>query len=45
MSNKKSSTAINNEMKKAKNLFNALATNSKSIFYTTDKITKTLIEK
>ena len=45
MSNKKSSAAIDNEKKKAMNLFKALATDSKSIFYTTDKITKTLIKK
>ena len=45
MSNKKSSTAIENEKKKAMNLFKALVTDSKSIFYATDKITKTLIKK
>ena len=45
MSNKKSSAAIDNEKKKAMNLFKALATDSKSIFYATDKITKTLIKK
>ena len=45
MSNKKSLTAINDETKKAINLYNALVNNSKSIFYATDKITKTLIKK
>ena len=45
MSNKKSSAAIDNEKKKAMNLFKALATDSKKIFYATDKITKTLIKK
>ena len=45
MSNKKSSTATDDEKKKAMNLFNAFATDSKSIFYATDKITKTLIKK
>ena len=45
MSNKKSLTANNNEKKKAINLYNALVNNSKSIFYATDKITKTLIKK
>ena len=45
MSNKKSLTAINDEKKKAINLYNALVNNSKSIFYATDKITKTLIKK
>ena len=45
MSNKKSSTAIDNEKKNVMNLFKALATDSKSIFYTTHKITKTIIKK
>ena len=38
MSKKKSSTAINDEKKKATNLYNALVNNSKSAFYATDKI-------
>ena len=33
------------EKRKAINLYNALVNDSKSIFYTTDKITKTLIKK
>ena len=33
------------EKRKAINLYNALVNDSKSIFYATDKITKTLIEK
>ena len=41
MSNKKSSTAID-EKEKAINLYNALVNDSKSIFYVTDTITKTL---
>ena len=45
MSNKKSSTAIDNEKKNVMNLFKALATDSKSIFYATHKITKTIIKK
>ena len=45
MSNKKSSRAIDDEKKKAINLYNALVTTSKSIFYPTDKIKKTLLKK
>ena len=45
MSNKKSSTVIDDEQKKAVNLYNALVNDSKSVFYATDKITKTLIKK
>ena len=45
MSKKKSSTAINDEKKKAINLYNALVNDSESFFYATDKITKTLIKK
>ena len=45
MSNKKSSTVIDDEQKKAVNLYNALVNDSKNVFYATDKITKTLIKK
>ena len=45
MSNKKSSTAIDDEKKKAINLYNALVNDSKSVFYAADKIAKTLIKK
>ena len=45
MLNKKSSTAIDHEKKKAINLYNALVNGSKSIFYVSDKITKTLVKK
>ena len=45
MSNKKSSTAIDDEKKKAINLCNALVNNSKSVFYAADKTEKTLIKK
>ena len=45
MLNKKSSTAIDDEKKKAINLYNALVNGSKSIFYVSDKITKTLVKK
>ena len=45
MSNKKSSTATDDEKKKATNLYNALVNDSKSIFYATDKMTKTLVRK
>ena len=45
MSNKKSSTVIDDEQKKAVNLYNALVNDSKSVFYATDKIAKTLIKK
>ena len=45
MSNEKSSTAVDNEGKKATNLCNALVNDSKSVFYSTDKITKTLVRK
>ena len=43
MSNKKSSTAIDDEKKKASNLYNALGSDSKSVFYTTDIITTLVI--
>ena len=45
MLNKKSSTPIDDEKKKAINLYNALVNGSKSIFYASDKITKTLVKK
>ena len=45
MSNKKSSTATDDDKKKAINLYNALVNDSKSVFYATDKITKILIKK
>ena len=45
MSNEKSSTAIDDEKKEATNLCNALVNDSKSAFYKTDKITKTLVRK
>ena len=45
MSNKKWSTAIDDEKKKAIHLCNALVNDSKSIFYTTDKTTKARIKK
>ena len=45
MSNKKSLTAIDDEKKKAINLYNALVNDSKSVFYAADKIAKTIIKK
>ena len=42
MSNEKSSTAIDDEKKKATNLYNALVNDSKSVCYATDKTTETL---
>ena len=45
MSNKKWSTAIDDEKKNTINLYNALVNDSKSIFYTSDKTTKALIKK
>ena len=45
MSNKRSSTATDDEKKKATNLYNALVNDSKSVFYATDKITKALGRK
>ena len=45
MSNKKSSTAIDDEKKKATNLYNALVNKSENVFYATDEITKTLVRK
>ena len=45
MSNEESSTAIDNEKEKATNLYNALVNVSKSVFYATDKMTKTLVRK
>ena len=44
MSNKKSSTATDDDKKKAINLYNALVNDSKRVFYATDKI-KILIKK
>ena len=43
MSNEKSLTPTDNEKMKATNLYNAL--DSKSVFYATDKITKTIVRK
>ena len=43
MSNERSSKVIEDE-KRAKNLYNELINNSKSVFYATNKITKTLIK-
>ena len=40
MSNKKSSTATDDEKEKATNLYNALVYDQKSIFYATDRVTK-----
>ena len=45
MSNEKSSTAIDDEKKKATNLYNALVNESKNVFYGIDEITKTLVRK
>ena len=45
MSDDKSSTVIDDVQKKAVNLYNALVNDSKSVFYATDKVTKTLIKK
>ena len=45
MSNKKSSTAIDDEKKKATNLYNALVNDSKSVFYATNEITNRLVRK
>ena len=47
MSNKKSSTATEDEeeKKKARNLYKALTNDSKSVFYATNKITKTLVKR
>ena len=45
MSNEKSSTAIDDERKKATSLYNALVNDSKSAFHATNKITKTLVRK
>ena len=45
MWNKKISTAIDDEKKKSTNLYNALVSDSKSVFYATDKITKALLKK
>ena len=43
MSNKKSSTASDDQKKKATNWFDALVNDSKSVFYATDRITKTVV--
>ena len=44
MSNNKSLiVAEDEEEKKARNLYKALTNNSKSVFYATNKITKTLV--
>ena len=47
MSNKKSSTGTKDEeeKKKARNLYKALTNDSESVFYATNKITKTLVKK
>ena len=47
MSNKKSSTVTKDEdeKKKARNLYKALTNDLKSVFYATNKITKTLVNK
>ena len=45
MSKKNSSTATNDEKEKATNLYNALVFDQKSIFYATNRVTKTLIKK
>ena len=45
MSNEKPSAAIDDEKQKAANLSNALVNDSKSVFYATNKITKTLVRK
>ena len=47
MSNKKLSTVTEDEeeKKKAINLYKALTNDSKSVFYATNKITKTLVKK
>ena len=45
MSNKKSSTATDDEKEKATNLYNALVYDQKCIFYATGRVTKTLIKK
>ena len=45
MSNKKSSTATDDEKEKATNLNNALVYDQKGIFYATGRVTKTLIKK
>ena len=45
MSNKKSSTAIDDEKKKATNLYNTLVNDSKSVFYATNEITNRLVRK
>ena len=47
MSSKKSLTVTKDEeqKKKARNLYKALTNDSKSVFYATNKITKTLVKK
>ena len=45
MSNKKSSTAIDDEKKKATNLYNALVNDLKSVFYAANEITNRLVRK
>ena len=45
MSNKKSSTAIDDEKKKVTNLYNALVNDSKSVFYAANEITNRLVRK
>ena len=47
MSNKKSSTVTKDEDEKkiARNLYKALTNDLKSVFYATNKITKTLVNK
>ena len=47
MSSKRSSTVTEDEeeIKKARNLYQALTNDSRSVFYATNKITKTLVKK
>ena len=47
MSSKRSSTVTEDEeeIKKARNLYKALTNDSRSVFYATNKITKTLVKK
>ena len=47
MSSKRSSTVTEDEeeIKKARNLYKALTDDSRSVFYATNKITKTLVKK
>ena len=45
MSNDNSSTSIDDEKKKTKNLYNTVVNDPKSVFYGTDRITKILVRK